>query len=207
MKTEGQGPDLIITDQQNFLQIYPWEDTLRNKRRFLPCYSSKMSCSYLRCSSSNISFNLTHTIITAGIRLTPPSFSLRNLLYVCHMKMPRQMSWGAYQAFGRVGNWGEGKRKSFVLVFGASRSEEVMIVSVPFTFQVRSLQGLVKLETELARRTGCRAQVKQLINRKSFLLAQVEILRIQMLALVQRCLDHCQPARSDFLKRQRPAPY
>ena len=81
-----------------------------------------------------------------------------------------------------------------------------MIVSVPFEFQVRSLQGLVKLETELARRTGRRAQVKQLINRKSFLLAQVEILRIQMLALVQRCLD-CQPARSDFLKRQRPAPY
>ena len=28
-----------------------------------------------------------------------------------------------------------------------------MIVSVPFAFQVRSLQGLVKLETELARRT------------------------------------------------------
>ena len=96
------------------------------------------------------------------------------------------------------------KRKSFVQVFGAS---EVMIVSVPFAFQVHSLRGLVKLGTELARRTGCRAQVKQLINRKSFLLAQVEILRIQMLALVQRCLDHCQPARSDFLKRQRPAPY
>ena len=45
----------------------------------------------------------------------------------------------------------------FVLVFGASRSGEVMIVSVPFAFQVRSLQGLVELETELARRTGCRA--------------------------------------------------
>ena len=36
-----------------------------------------------------------------------------------------------------------------------------MIVSVPFAFQVRSLQGLVKLETELARRTGCGSQVKQ----------------------------------------------
>ena len=99
------------------------------------------------------------------------------------------------------------KRNSFVQIFGASRSGEVMIVTLPFAFQVHSLQGLVKLETELARRTGCRAQVKQLINRKSFLLAQLETLRIQMLALVQRCLDHCQPARSDFLKRQRPAPY
>ena len=29
-----------------------------------------------------------------------------------------------------------------------------MIVSVPFAFQVRSLQGLVKLETERARRTA-----------------------------------------------------
>ena len=28
-----------------------------------------------------------------------------------------------------------------------------------------------------------------------------------MLALIQHCLDHCQPARSYFLKRQRPAPY
>ena len=34
----------------------------------------------------------------------------------------------------------------FVLVFEASRSEEVRIVSVPFAFQVRSLQWLVKLE-------------------------------------------------------------
>ena len=34
-----------------------------------------------------------------------------------------------------------------------------MIVSVPFAFQVRSLRGLVKLETELARRTARRAQV------------------------------------------------
>ena len=37
-----------------------------------------------------------------------------------------------------------------------------MIVSVPFAFQVRSLQGLVKLETELARHT----QVKQLKSEK-----------------------------------------
>ena len=59
-----------------------------------------------------------------------------------------------------------------------------MIVSVPFTFQVRSFLGLVKLETELA---------------------QGEILRIQMLELVQRCLGHCQPATSYFLKRHRPA--
>ena len=41
-----------------------------------------------------------------------------------------------------------------------------MIVSVPFAFQVRSLQGLVKLETELARRTDRRAQVKQLKSEK-----------------------------------------
>ena len=43
-----------------------------------------------------------------------------------------------------------------------------MIVSVPFAFQVRSLQGLVKLETELARRTARRAQVKQLKSEKDF---------------------------------------
>ena len=43
-----------------------------------------------------------------------------------------------------------------------------MIVSVPFAFQVRSLQGLVKLETELARRTARRAQVKQLKSEKLF---------------------------------------
>ena len=54
----------------------------------------------------------------------------------------------------------------FVLVFGGSRSGEIMIVSVPFAFQVRSLQGLVKLETELARRMACRAQVKQLKSEK-----------------------------------------
>ena len=41
-----------------------------------------------------------------------------------------------------------------------------MIVSVPFALQVRSLQGLVKLETELARRKACRAQVKQLKSEK-----------------------------------------
>ena len=41
-----------------------------------------------------------------------------------------------------------------------------MIVSVPFAFQVSSLQGLVKLETELARRTARRAQVKQLKSEK-----------------------------------------
>ena len=54
----------------------------------------------------------------------------------------------------------------FVLwfVFKASRSGEVMIS--PFAFQVRSLQRLVKLETELARQTACRAQVKQLRSEK-----------------------------------------
>ena len=41
-----------------------------------------------------------------------------------------------------------------------------MIVSVPLAFQVRSLQGLVKVETELARRTACWAQVKQLESEK-----------------------------------------
>ena len=81
-----------------------------------------------------------------------------------------------------------------------------MIVSVPFAFQVRSLQGLVKLKTELARRTARRAQVKQLKSEKLSPCSR-GILRIQMLALVQRCLGHCQPARSYFLKRQRPAPY
>ena len=94
-------------------------------------------------------------------------------------EMPRQISWGACeQAFGRAGNWGEGKRiflfpvgdrsavDLFVLVFEASRSGEVMIVSVPFAFKVRSLQGLVKLEIDVARRTGCRSQVKQLKSEK-----------------------------------------
>ena len=38
--------------------------------------------------------------------------------------------------------------------------------AVPFAFQVGSLQWLVKLETELPRRTGCRAQVKQLKSEK-----------------------------------------
>ena len=41
-----------------------------------------------------------------------------------------------------------------------------MIVSVPFAFQVCSLQVLVKLETELARRTARIAQVKQLKSEK-----------------------------------------
>ena len=41
-----------------------------------------------------------------------------------------------------------------------------MIVSVAFAFQVRSLQGLVKLETEQARQTSRRAQVKQLKSEK-----------------------------------------
>ena len=47
-----------------------------------------------------------------------------------------------------------------------------MIVPVPFPFQVRSLQGLVKLETELARRLPRKLSS---LNRKTFLLAQVEI--------------------------------
>ena len=42
----------------------------------------------------------------------------------------------------------------FVLVLEASRSGQVMIVSVPSAFQVRSLERLVKLQTELARRTA-----------------------------------------------------
>ena len=50
------------------------------------------------------------------------------------------------------------------LVFEASRSGEVMIS--PFAFQVRSLQRLVKLETDFARRTACRAQVNQLRSEK-----------------------------------------
>ena len=41
-----------------------------------------------------------------------------------------------------------------------------MIISVPFAVQVRSLQGFVKLKTELARRTARRAQVKQLKSEK-----------------------------------------
>ena len=41
-----------------------------------------------------------------------------------------------------------------------------MIVSVPFALQVRSLQGLVKLETELARRMAHRAQVNRLKSEK-----------------------------------------
>ena len=41
-----------------------------------------------------------------------------------------------------------------------------MIVSVPFAFQVCSLQRLAKLETELARQMACHAQVKQLKSEK-----------------------------------------
>ena len=41
-----------------------------------------------------------------------------------------------------------------------------MIVSVPFAFHVLSLQGLVKLGPELARRTAHHAQVKQLKSEK-----------------------------------------
>ena len=62
-----------------------------------------------------------------------------------------------------------------------------MIVSVTFIFQVRSLQGLVKLETELLQQHERPVAHKlSSFNRKSFLLAQGEILRIQMLALVKR---------------------
>ena len=85
-------PYLIITDQQNFLQIYQWEDTLRNKRRFLPCYSSKISCSYLSFDvlpvMSPLIWLIESSPVTARIRPTPPSFSLRNILYVCQMKCP-----------------------------------------------------------------------------------------------------------------------
>ena len=41
-----------------------------------------------------------------------------------------------------------------------------MTVSIPFAFQVLSLHWLVKLETELARRTARRTQVKQLKSEK-----------------------------------------
>ena len=41
-----------------------------------------------------------------------------------------------------------------------------MIASVPFKFQVYSLQGFVTLETELARRTACRTKVEQLKSEK-----------------------------------------
>ena len=60
-----------------------------------------------------------------------------------------------------------------------------MIVSVPFAFQVRSLQGLVELETELARRTTRGAQVKQLKSEKLSPCSGGN-LRIQTLSLVQR---------------------
>ena len=41
-----------------------------------------------------------------------------------------------------------------------------MIASIPFAFQVRPLQGLAKLDAELARRTACCAQFKQLKSEK-----------------------------------------
>ena len=63
-----------------------------------------------------------------------------------------------------------------------------MIVSEPFAFQVRSLQGLVKLENELARQTACGENKIGSLNRKSFLFAQVEILRIQMLSLYNKII-------------------
>ena len=163
MKTEGQGPDLITTDQQNFLRIYQWEDTLRNKRRFLPCYSSKISCSYLSFDVLPVISPLIW-LIQSSPPATPPSSCLRNLLYVCHMKCPDRCPGEPVRPLVERGTGErEKQKKRFVQVFGASRSGEVMIVSVPFAFQVHSLQQLVKLETELARRTGCRAQVKQLV--------------------------------------------
>ena len=92
------------------------------------------------------------------------------------------------------------------VVFGGSRSGEVMIVSVPFAFQVRSLQGLVELETELARRTARWAQVKQLKSEKLSPCTRGNLEQSNACASTT-CLGHCQPARSYFLKRQRPAPY
>ena len=67
-----------------------------------------------------------------------------------------------------------------------------MIVSVPFAFQVRSLQGLVKLETELVRRTARRAQVKQLKSEKFSPCSRGNLEDSN--GLVQRCFGHCQPA-------------
>ena len=72
----------------------------------------------------------------------------------------------------------------FVLVFRASSSREVMIVSLPFAFQVRSLQELVKLETELARRTACRAQFEQLKSEK-----------------LSSCSSHCGNLKGQCLKQ------
>ena len=58
----------------------------------------------------------------------------------------------------------------FVLVFGGSRSGEVMIVICTFRSPSSLIAGagLVKLETELVRRTARRAQVKQLKSEKLF---------------------------------------
>ena len=80
-----------------------------------------------------------------------------------------------------------------------------MIVSLTFAFQVSSLQD-VKLETELARRTARRTQVKQLKSEKLSPCSGGNLEDSNACA-IQRCLGHCQPARYYFLKRQRPAPY
>ena len=82
----------------------------------------------------------------------------------------------------------------------------MIVHSVPFTFQVRSLQGLVKLETELERRTACRTQVKQLKSEKLSPCSSGNLKDSNACASTT-LVDHCQPARSYFLKRQRPATY
>ena len=64
------------------------------------------------------------------------------------------------------------------------------MVSVPFAFQVRSLLELVKLETELARRTACRAQFEQLKLEKLSPCSSRNV-KDSMLEIVQSCLDHC----------------
>ena len=61
-----------------------------------------------------------------------------------------------------------------------------MIVSVPFAFQVRSLQGLVKLETELARRTPRKLSSLNHVKSEKLSPCSGGNLRIQTLALVQR---------------------
>ena len=74
--TQHQTCTLAICE--NFLQIYQWEDTLRNKKAILTLLQlqDQLFVSFFRYSSSNISFNLTHRINTARIRPKPPS-SLR----------------------------------------------------------------------------------------------------------------------------------
>ena len=61
-----------------------------------------------------------------------------------------------------------------------------MIVSVPFAFQVRSLQGLVKLETELARRTPRKLSSLNHVKSEKLSPCSGGNLRIQTLSLVQR---------------------